>query len=114
MRILRMSTIRQMMAVALVVAVGLIRADGVAQADEPFFPDLVFDTDREGNDFIVEWYSKHLKAMKEQSLWKLSQKDRSSTVYRFLWLPTFHHPVSVRLVRSSEGVILHAVSLDGR
>jgi len=52
--------------------------------------------------------------MKEPSLWKLSQKDRSSTVYRFLWLPTFHRPVSVRLEKSSEGAILRAVLLDGR
>jgi len=40
MRILRMSTIRQMMAVALVVAVGLIRADGVAKQTSRFSPIL--------------------------------------------------------------------------
>jgi hypothetical protein len=74
----------------------------------------VFDASRKNNDFVVEWYSKPLKAMKEPSLWQLSKTDRSATVYRFLWLPTFHRPVSVRLVRSSEGTILHAVLLDGR
>ncbi len=114
MQIPRISTRRQMMAAAVLVAVGLIRADGMAKEDEPFFPDLAFKADRAGNDFIVAWYSEHLKAMKQQSLWKLSQENRSSTVYRLLWLPTFHHPVSVRLDKSSEGAILRAVLLDGR
>jgi hypothetical protein len=74
----------------------------------------VFDASKEHNDFTVDWYSKHLKAMKEPSLWKLSEKGRSTTVYRLLWLPTFDHPVSVRLVRRSEGAVLYAVLLDGR
>jgi hypothetical protein len=85
-----------------------------AEADEPFFPDLVFYENKERNDFIVDWYSKHLKVMKEPSLWKLSETDRSATVYRFLWLPTFDHPVSVRLVRCNEGAVLRAVLLSGR
>jgi hypothetical protein len=83
-------------------------------ADEPFFPDRVFDADKERNDFIAEWYSKHLKAMNEPSLWKLSQGDRSAVAYRFLWLPTFDRPVSIRLVKSDAEVVLHAVELDGR
>jgi hypothetical protein len=99
-----------MMAAFVIVAFGLTPAG----ADEPFFPDLVFDANREHNDFVVDWYSKALKAMKEPSLWKLSQKDRSATVYRFLWLPTFSRPVAVRVVRSSEGAMLHAVLLDGQ
>lgn len=85
-----------------------------ANADEPYFPNLVFASDKEDNDFVVDWYSKHLRAMKEPSLWKLSERDRSATVYRFLWLPTFHRPVSVRLVQSGEAVTLHAVLLSGR
>ena len=86
----------------------------VAMADEPFFPDRIFGRDQEENDFVVEWYSKHLRAMKEPSLWKLAQNDRSAVVYRFLWLPTFDRPVSVRLVKSGESALLDAVELDGR
>jgi hypothetical protein len=95
------------------IAYGLV-ASQPASADEPFFPDLVFDENKEDNDFIVDWYSKHLKAMREPSLWRLSERDRSATVYGFLWLPTFHRPVSVRLVQSGEGATLHAVLLSGR
>ncbi len=55
-----------------------------------------------------------LSAMKEPPLWKLAEKDNTATVYRFLWLPTFHSPISVRFVKSDAGVILHAVRLDGK
>jgi hypothetical protein len=82
-------------------------------ADEPFFPDLVFSTDRQAHDFDVEWYSKHLKAMKEPSLWRLAQNDYSTTVYRLMWLPTFHQTSAVRLVWSGEDADVHAVMPRG-
>jgi hypothetical protein len=59
---------RVIMIAAAIVAIDFVLTMQVARADEAFFPDLVFDEDRERNDFLVEWYSKHLKAMKERSL----------------------------------------------
>jgi hypothetical protein len=56
----------------------------------------------------------HLGAMKEPSLRELAENDRTATVYRFLWLPTFHNPVAVRFVKSDEGAVLHAVRLSGK
>jgi len=44
----------------------------------------------------------------------LSQRDPDATVYRLLWLPTFHHPVCVRIVRTGESAQLRAKVLDGR
>lgn len=41
-------------------------------------------------------YSEHLQALKEPSLWDLSKNQKLQS-YRFLWLRTFHHPISVRL-----------------
>ena len=49
--------------------------------------------------------------MKEPPLEKLAEKDRASTVYRFLWLPSFHDAVSVRFVKADAGAVLHAVRL---
>jgi hypothetical protein len=40
--------------------------------------------------------------MREPSLWGLS-KDASKQSYRFLWLRTFHHPVSARLEVAKDG-----------
>lgn len=78
-----------------------------------YFPDLAFDTDRRLNEFVSEWYSNALKAMREPSLWTLSRSDAMLSVYRFLWLPTFRHPTCVRIAHSAEGIGLHAVTLDG-
>lgn len=86
---------------------------GISAEDEAYFPDLVFEKEKDDNDFSVEWYSQHLKAMKEPSLWRLSQKDRSATVYRFLWLPTFDHPVSVRIIKSTDSIEARVVKLGG-
>lgn len=53
--------------------------------------------------FKVNWYSKHLKAMHEPSLYELSRQDPNAEVYRFLWLRTFHHPIAIRLVVRKNG-----------
>ena len=66
------------------------------------------------NDPSEWWFRKHLRAMQEPSLRELAEKDRTVTVYRFLWLPSFHNPISVRFVKSDEGVVLYAVRLDGQ
>ena len=54
------------------------------------------------SDFQTKWYSKHLFAMKEPSLWKAS-KESDLESYRFLWLRSFHQPVVVRLTIGKEG-----------
>lgn len=43
----------------------------------------------------AEWYSKHLAAMKEESLYVSDNNAVES--YRFVWLRSFHHPVAVRI-----------------
>lgn len=78
-----------------------------------YFPEHAFDQGDESNAFTVDWYSKHLKAMREPSLWELAQGDRDITSYRMLWLPSFHHPAAVRVSRSGGSVSLRVVILDG-
>jgi len=51
--------------------------------------------------------------MNEPSLWKLSQADSRIEAYRCLWLPSFHHPMSVRITRSGERISLKVIVLDG-
>ena len=60
-----------------------------------------------------QWFSSALKAMGEKSFRVVSKRD---TEYRFLWLRSFHHPISVSikiLNHGNGGAILHAVELDG-
>jgi hypothetical protein len=54
------------------------------------------------DDFKTQWYSKFLNAMHEPSLWEMSKTPKTQT-YRFLWLRSFHHPVSVRLDVNPDG-----------
>jgi hypothetical protein len=72
-----------------------------------------FPKEAELNDFQKHWYSSALKAMNEPSLRLRSRKD---TVYRFLWLRSFHHPtcVSIEILNGGNGgAILKAIELDG-
>jgi hypothetical protein len=61
-----------------------------------YFPSGVFT---EG--FNDRWYSSTLNALQEPSLLAL-RNDKSIQVYRFLWLPSFHRPISVRLTINAD------------
>jgi hypothetical protein len=67
----------------------------VARAQVKYFPP----------DFHVNWYEKHLSALKESSLWESSRTQKSQS-YRFLWLRTFHHPIAIRIDVNSDGTSL--------
>jgi hypothetical protein len=56
-----------------------------------------------------DWYTRRLLAMSEPSLACETQRP----VYRFLWLRSFHHPVTVRVEELPEGMRVVAVELDG-
>ncbi|MEO0477015.1 MAG: hypothetical protein AAF085_13740 [Planctomycetota bacterium] len=78
-----------------------------------YFPDLIFSDTPDHHEFVVDWYSKHLRAMDEPSLYDRSQ-DSEAHQYRFLWLPTWGRPVAVRLELSSDGTgLVKSTILDG-
>lgn len=65
------------------------------------------------DEFQAAWYSEYLAALDEPSLWKLAQ-DGPEMQYRFLWLRSFHAPVSVRiLIRSQRSADLYLKVADG-
>ncbi len=63
------------------------------------------------DDFVSDWYGKHLNAMQEPSL--VSPGDFDKEVYRFLWLRTFNRPIAVRVERSFERANLIVTELSG-
>jgi hypothetical protein len=73
----------------------------ISATQTQYFPDRAFCGSPETG-VCETWYAKHLRAMREPSLWELS-KDTSKQSYRFLWLRTFHHPVSARLEVAKDG-----------
>ena len=68
-----------------------------------YFPAGVFNTSTQSSkDFRDKWYSFTLRALHEPSLFAL-RNDQSLQVYRFLWLPSFHRPISIRLTINAYG-----------
>jgi len=62
------------------------------------------------DDFRNAWYSQQLDALGEPAL----EKASDTTVYRFTWLRTFDHPISVRVTKTKSGAELVAKELDGQ
>ena len=60
--------------------------------------------------FLVNWFSKHLFAMKEPLLFN---KNSNRECFRFLWLRTFHEPVAIRIERNNNDVYLFWKKCDG-
>jgi hypothetical protein len=81
-------------------------------SSEYFFPKSAFST-REGDDdeFTRTWYTKHLRAMSEPSL--SCGLAHEEDTYRFTWLRTFHHPISVKISRTKSQIRLEAKELSG-
>jgi hypothetical protein len=79
-----------------------VRGAAELRAFTDFFPAGAFGRGDSGMDaFIANWYATHLRAFKEPSL--RSPPKEQQELYRFTMLPTFHHPLSVRLVVAPDG-----------
>jgi hypothetical protein len=78
-----------------------------------YFPAQVFSERTDLDQFVASWYSKHLSAMGEPTLWKRGT-DEATETYRFTWLRTFHPPFVFRLsVFSDRSASLTVKSTDG-
>jgi hypothetical protein len=78
---------------------------------ESFFPPKILAQDQPGNQFRNNWYSKHLRAMKEESLYSPDNEWVES--YRFLWLRSFHNPVAVRIWKCGSTRFISVKESDG-
>jgi hypothetical protein len=86
-------------------------AEADVSAETKYFPDGTFDPARPNVDrFVVDWYSSALRAMREPSLLDAAP---DATVYRFLWLRTWGHPIAVRIESTPTQRVLTAVRLGG-
>src|SRR5437879_3871084 len=73
-------------------------------ADEVrYFPVTAFGENLKSNQDWIALYSKYLESFQEPSLLERSKSSPSSQSYRFLWLRSFHRPISVRLDVGSDG-----------
>lgn len=93
-------------------AIFLLATSGLVA--QQYFPPGVFDSKPDSDAFTISWYSKNLRALKEPSLWELSQKDANAEVYRFLWLRTNDEPIAVRLIVTNRGGRLVSKMTSGK
>jgi hypothetical protein len=95
------------LAVFVCVVAGILQAQSQRPHDLPpavlssqYFPAGAFDTSTHSSS--DRWYARTLNALEEPPLFAL-RNNRSLQVYRFLWLPSFDRPISVRLTINSDG-----------
>ncbi|MDT0554619.1 hypothetical protein [Patiriisocius hiemis] len=62
------------------------------------------------DEFVANWYSEHLHAMKEPLLFN---RKIDKEVYRFTWLRTFDKPMTFRFEKRNEKYILYWKVLNG-
>jgi hypothetical protein len=86
----------------LIAATTVLLASQKTPAQIDYFPAGNLDETPQSSQFKEQWYSEQLRALKEPSLWRLSKTQKTQT-YRFLWLRSFHHPISVRLDVAEDG-----------
>ncbi|HKU73343.1 MAG TPA: hypothetical protein VJR02_05455 [Pyrinomonadaceae bacterium] len=75
-----------------------------------YFPVALSENARSA-EFVNEWYSGQLKAMNELPLSALENEDES---YRFLWLRTFHQPISIHVWRKGDRHFITVKRLNGQ
>jgi len=93
-------------------AVVLIAASA-SGGESRFFPATAFGQNLDSNQEWIALYSKYLEGFNEPSLFERSRSS-SSQSYRFLWLRSFHRPVSVRLDVDNDGIGQLMVKLGSR
>jgi len=76
-----------------------------------YFPPGALSANEWHDQFTTDWYSKHLAAMDEHSLYMPGYI--AEECYRFLWLRSFHHPIAVCLWRSGDAHFVHVKQLSG-
>jgi hypothetical protein len=85
----------------------------LAVTQGPYFPEKAFQDRERADAFLNDEYGRHLEAMGEPSLWRLSRKDKTVEVYRFLRLHPRQHPICVRVEKRANSLTLRLVILDG-
>jgi hypothetical protein len=79
------------------------------ESDVAFFPPGSLDDREDLDSFLNKWYSKHLSAAGEFALLGATLDE----VYRFTYLPSFRHPVLVRVQWDSDSAVVVVKELDG-
>lgn len=94
------------MKLAHVFVVALLAISRSALSADTYFPKDTL------SNFEQTWYAQHLSAMKEPVLMQ-PPSDKDYFAFRVLYLPTWGHPVAVRVERRGRAIVRRAVMLSG-
>lgn len=84
---------------------------GLRRQKKAHFPAGTFDGWQDSDRLVNKWYSRHLRAMGERSIWEIVGDGEE--VFRFTWLRTFDHPVVVRFSRKGYTFEIYSRELTG-
>src|SRR4030095_13611593 len=88
------------------------RSIGIALPNKwAYFPPGMLSQRPWHDQFRINWYSKHLIAMKEPPMYSINVREFES--YRFLWLRSFHHPVAVRISKYGDQHFISVKETNG-
>lgn len=81
------------------------RSEAIVGSPSRYFPDTTFDETIDdvffdGKDYRG-WYSNHLAALQERSLFEMDG-GAEEIYFRFVWLRTFHNPVAIKVELTRE------------
>ena len=82
----------------------------MTRVEPQYFPDFTFGGKADVDDFIQQWFGKHLRSMDEPRLHSESIAD----TIRILTLPTFAAPQLVRVERLESHTAVTSKRTDGR
>jgi hypothetical protein len=92
----------------------VVRSSDPPDENPQYFPAGAFSQGSDISNFTARWYAKHLRAMAEPSLLETS-RDKKLVTYRFLWLRTFNHPISIRIsIRPTGTASLTTIVTSGK
>lgn len=82
----------------------------MTRVEPPYFPDCTFGDTIDLDDFMQQWFGKHLRSMDEPYL---HSQSITGTI-RLLTLPTFHEPTLVRVEQHESNTAITTKQTDGR
>lgn len=86
-----------------ITAVTLVASVGTVCASDRYFSGVTLCDYKGSNDFVSRWYGETLESLGEPPIREFL---RAGTSYRLLWIPSFHAPIMVRIVKTDDSAFV--------
>ena len=100
---------KQLKSLALELQSEILALEGASKT-KPYYPALVFGETSRRHDMIADWYAATLRSMDQGPIYGTNDTNDEQT-YRFLWLRSFHDPITLKLSIFASGDALLTVNV---